>query len=57
MVEQCQFYGSRMVERYGQRVKELTRCQERGADFWHDELGDAYCPRHAKAGRQHDRVP
>jgi hypothetical protein len=59
MNEQCQFYGSRMVERYGRRVKEYGRCQQTGEGFWHDEIGDAYCPRHAKIvqRKQRDEKP
>ena len=51
-VEQCQHYGSRRGQFMGTTTNETTRCQERGDNFWHDALGDAYCPRHAKSRRQ-----
>jgi hypothetical protein len=47
-MEQCQFYGQRNVPFMGRLAKELVRCQERGTEFWHDEIGDAYCPRHER---------
>jgi hypothetical protein len=47
-VEQCQFYGQRRRTFMGRTTNELVRCQERSDSFWHDELGDAYCPRHER---------
>ena len=56
-IEQCQFSGQRRGTFMGRTTNELHRCQERSDSFWHDELGDAYCPRHAKLMQKRGAKP